>query len=219
MRYLVFLFITSLPALADGAIQWDHWSPLTVGETITDIGGGNYKYEYSFVNTDISPIIAFAVYLTFEAQQTTIFSTHPDWNRVLCFAPMNVVAPTLDARNLDPAIIGLVYIDNGRQYVTHTEWPYETAIKPGEYASGFSFIASVYDSSPKYYCYELFPYPTGLGGKVAAVGLTVPEPASLLLLGLGGLALLRKPKDKRYEPRYRPPANHDYSLPILKLTP
>ncbi|MCX5636570.1 MAG: PEP-CTERM sorting domain-containing protein, partial [Planctomycetota bacterium] len=86
-----------------------------------------------------------------------------------------------------------------RQYVTHTEWPYETAIKLGEYASGFSFVASVYDSSPKYYCYELFPYPTWPGGKVAAVGLTVPEPASLLLLGLGGLALIRKPTLQSFE--------------------
>ena len=218
MKYFVFLFITSLPALANGAIQWDHWSPLTVVENITDAGGGNYRYEYSFVNVDTSPIITFGVYSTFETESTTTFSTHAGWNN-WPLRHVDNVPPPWDARNLDPDIIGFTWTDNGRQYITGTQYPYETAIHVDEYASGFSFTASVYDPSPKYYFYELFPYPTGPAGKVAAVGLTVPEPASLLLLGLGGFALLRKPKDKRYEPRYRPPANHDYSLPILKLTP
>jgi hypothetical protein len=170
-----------------------------VVENITDVGGGNYRYEYSFVNVDTLPIILLGVYSTYETICESPFICHPAW-RWPIFWPIDLIGPPYDARNLNPDIIGFTWTDNGEMHVSHTEWPYETAIHVDEYVSGFSFVASVYDPSPKYYFYELFPYPTGPGGKVAAVGLTIPEPASLLLLGLGGLALLRKPKDKGYTP-------------------
>jgi len=51
MRYVALLLVLNLVSGASTTIQWDHWSPLTVVETITDIRDGDYSYEYSFTNT------------------------------------------------------------------------------------------------------------------------------------------------------------------------
>ncbi len=70
-----------------------------------------------------------------------------------------------------------------------------TSIQLSEAASGFSYIASTYDSSPKYYWYETLAsgyVKTNGTGKVAAVGLTIPEPGTLSVAILGGLGLIRR---------------------------
>lgn len=110
---------------------------------------------------------------------------------------MDSVAPRNDGRNLDPAIVAYTRTQNCRHLVAETVCPAETGIQPGQSVAGFSFIASVYDTSPKYYFYSTTD--SGFVGdtnRFAAVGTTIPEPMSLMLLGLGGLALLeaRHPK-------------------------
>ena len=197
MRYGVYLLALCWVSSAGAAIVWDYDSPLTVIENVTNIGGGEYRYEYSFVNQDSLPIIFFGVYTTFETQMENTFTgLFPAWetNR---FRLVDIIAPRLDGRNLDEAIIGFTYTNNCRHLVVETVCPGETAIQPGQAVAGFSFIASVYDISPKYYFYSTTnsgyaPYTN----RVAAVGTTVPEPTSLALLGFGGLALLKTHRPK-----------------------
>lgn len=170
-------------------IDWYYWSPLTVVENITDIGGGSYRYEYSFVNVDTSPIWEFVVNTTFVARPGNKFTGHLSWGGPVWYL-VTKVYPEYDTRNLDPDIIGLIG--------TYTKpwWPDPvTAVQINEAASGFSFTASIYDPSPKYYFYETIASgwtQTNGTGKVAAVGLTIPEPGTVLLVGLGGLGLTRR---------------------------
>jgi hypothetical protein len=192
MRYVALLLVVSFVSVAQAAIQWDHWSPLTVVETIIHIGEGDYRYEYSFTNVDTSPIYGFALYTAFEARDEESFAGHPTWYSPV-FGQIYDVGPAYDARNLDPDIIGLISHSNCQGYPWGTVCPSETAIQIGEYAFGFSFAASVYDPSPKYYFYETIDSGWAVyTGEVAAVGLTVPEPATTLFLTLGGLLLFRK---------------------------
>jgi len=197
MRYGIYLLVLCWVSSAGAAIVWDYDSPLTVIENVTNIGGGEYRYEYSFVNEDSLPITFFGVYTTFEAQaENTFAGLHPTWDEPF-FWSVDIIGHIYDARSLDAAIIGLIVIHNCQYLVAETVCPGETAIQPGQAVAGFSFIASVYDASPKYYFYSTIDsgYPNDTG-RLAAVGTTVPEPMSLVLLCFGGLALIktRRPK-------------------------
>jgi hypothetical protein len=167
-------------------ISWDHWSSINIHEEITSLGNGEYNYKYSFVNTDASPIWHFLMYTDYSFWNHTVFSQRADWD--LSGSPVGG-GGSFDARNLDPDIRYMIYV------YTYPFMDQAKSIQTGEYVSGFSFNASVYDPSPKYFAYETLAsgHATSNGtGKVAAVGLT-PEPCTLLLLGLGA-AILRKRK-------------------------
>lgn len=174
-------------ASLESGIEYLYESPLTVMETITDIGGGSYRYEYSFSNTDTSPIWHFLVYTDFYPVEGTVgnFGEYPSWNNNL--GTITHARPEYDARNLDPDISHVV------STYPETWADFDSGIEPGQAVSGFSFESGILDYSPKYYAYETLAsgYADENGGLVAAVGQTVPEPTTLLLLGLGGL-LLRK---------------------------
>lgn len=177
--------VLSMASLANAMIVWDHWSPLSVTETITDYGD-YYLYEYSLVNVDTSPIWDFGVYTDFATGDDTSF-TKLGWTTVdtLIYG----IEPEYDARNLNANILMVTG-------TTCFNAP-GNEIQVGETASGFSFTTSTFDPLPKYYFYETIASgytQTNGTGKVAAVGLTVPEPGTVLLLGLGSLALLRKRK-------------------------
>jgi len=172
-------------------ISWDHLSPLTVVEQITSVGGGEYRYSYSLANVDPSPIWNFFVYTRFPTQGTaggTLFTGHSSWSESAWVA-LSGMAPEYNATNLDPLIQGLTGTHNVPML-----YP-ATVILVGESTSGFSFLAATYDPSPKYYAYETLAsgWTQSNGtGKVAAVGQTIPEPATLSLLALGGLVLQRR---------------------------
>ena len=192
MRCVVCLLVLCWVSSAGAEIVWDYESPLTVVEDVTDIGSGEFGYEYSFLNEDSLPITIFGVHSAFEAQgESTFTGLDPAWSEAF-FWPVDIVGPVFDGRNLDPAIVGFTHTDNCKHLVGSTVCPAETAIQPGQSVEGFSFIASVYDASPKYYFYSTpdSGYPA-YTGRFAAVGTTVPEPMSLLLLSFGGLALLK----------------------------
>jgi hypothetical protein len=151
-------------------VVYDHWSLLNVKETITDLGGGTWKYSYEFTNTDVDGIWHFGVWSHFGTSFPTIFVEKGDW--YASGLSIEEVIPPYDARNLDPDIV----------WVTSTwgpNWPYSTnPIVVGEHVSGFSFTANVYDPSPKYYFYELQGSYAGESGIISAVGLT-GEPGSI----------------------------------------
>jgi hypothetical protein len=173
-------------SLASAEVIWDHWSPLTVHEEITNLGSGQYKYTYSFVNEDTSPIWSFGVCSNVITTGNGNFTDHSSW--LLSTASIEFYSPEYDARNLDPDIQFLA-ITLSQPFVNQS-----TAIQIGEHASGFYFTAFGYDPSPKYYFYETIASGyilTNGTGKVAVVGLT-PEPATILLLAFGGLFLRRR---------------------------
>ncbi|MFX0108364.1 MAG: hypothetical protein ACFE7R_08780 [Candidatus Hodarchaeota archaeon] len=150
-------------------VHYDHWSIVTIVETITDLGGGTWKYSYKFTNTETDYIWTFAVYTTFDISTPTTFAEKSEW--AIDILDIDKVIPIYDARNLDSAITWLI-----------GTWPYdwtelgttEDPISISLSVSGFSFLATVYDPSPKYYVYELHGNWGGNTGKVSAVGLTVP---------------------------------------------
>lgn len=189
MRKVILMLIVFLTAsVCQAAIDWEYWSPLTVTETITDIGGGDYQYEYSFENVDTSPIWTFAVFGTFSATSDQTFS---GYNWIDPFSiPIEATATFYDGRNLDPDITQIT-ISGVDAWVDGDP---TDSIQISELASGVSYTATSFDSSPKYYFYCTIDSGrvTHNGtGKVAAVGTTVPEPMTILLFGLG-ICLLRK---------------------------
>ena len=172
--------------VCNATIDWYYDSPLTVYETITDIGGGDYRYEYSFENVDDALIHSFGVYTEFVTDGENTFTGHPTW-----IAPISALVtdfyPEYDARNLNPDILYM----NASGYEWYGINP-SYAIAVDEEAYGFSYISSVFDSTPKYYQYETIASGnahTNGTGKVAAVGTTIPEPTTILLFGMGGLVL------------------------------
>ena len=172
-------------------IQWMYDSPLTVLETISDIGGGEYLYEYSFTNVDTSPIWNFGVYTTFSTEPVSDFDNY-DW---LFPYHMPRGSSPYDSSNLDMNIIQLT----GSSYEGGVGGDPSKAILTNDFATGFSFSSDVYDYSFKYYFYCTIdsgsPWNNGIG-EVAAVGLTIPEPFSILFIALGGLLSLKRIRKK-----------------------
>jgi hypothetical protein len=193
MRYTAYLLIACWVTSASAAIVWNYDSPLTVTENVTETAAGDFEYDYSFVNEDIAPITAFGIYTTFSAYpQTTFTGLDPTWN-VPDSWPVHLVNPVADGRNLDPDIIRVFYTENCLDLVQCTVCPAETAIQPGQAVAGFSFTASVHNTSPKYYFYSTTDsgYPS-YTRRYAAVGTTVPEPATLTFLALAAIPLMRR---------------------------
>ena len=163
-----------------------------IHETITDIGGGDYRYEYSFENVDSSTIWGFGIYTTFDISGENTFAGYPAWVGPSNYS-VDAIPTEYDARNLD---LDITYLTNtSYEYWFHGE---DDGIQINDIATGFTFISSVYDTSPKYYMYETIEYgwtDTNGTGKVAAVGTTTtPEPVTLSLLGIGSLILLGRRK-------------------------
>jgi hypothetical protein len=167
------------------SVSWYYWSPLTVTETITNLGGGSYRYSYSLVNVDASPIWHLGIYTDFVTDGSvggTKFSGHASWGGP-DWVPNASAFSEYVGTNLDPSILG---------FTNTFTMPWEdqaTSIQIGEVASGYSFVASTYDPSPKYYYYETIASgytQTNGTGKVAAVGTTlIPAPGAILLGSIG----------------------------------
>ena len=187
MRKAILMLIVFLTVgICQAAIDWEYLSPLTVTETITDIGGGDYQYEYSFENVDISPIWYFGVFSDFTTVGDQSFFGH-NWVGPHV-GSVSASATELDGRNLDSDIMWLTV----SSYEAGAGGDPSDSILIDESAFGFSYIASVYDTTPKHYFYCAIgteaPWYSE-SGKVTAVGTTVPEPVTLFLFSFGILAL------------------------------
>ena len=171
----------------------DHPAPFDVIETISDLGGGHWQYDYTFTNSDPDAIWNFQIYTDW----TTSSPTAPKSGTIAAdFSVDGIVAP-YDPRNIEPSTL----------WVSHfyaTDWssaPYGAsayAIQSGETMTGFGFTArhirpirqavrpTTRAQNYAYYSKE-----------VSAYGYTAPtpEPVTLVLLacsGLVGFAVRRK---------------------------
>ncbi len=114
------------------------------------------------------------------------FLTEPEW---FWQTHASVVQGTMyDGRNLDSSI-GFITIFSSfypGNAADPPSYPGPVYIDVGENAFGLSFVAPIYDPTRKYYFYQTHASDwAGRTGKVAAVGQTIPEPATCLLITLG----------------------------------
>ena len=188
---LLTLMLLLISGACNAALDWEYDSPLTVNETITDIGGGDYRYEYSFENVDNSTIWNFLLYTEFETQDQSTFDGYDVWT-----TPNAYEAGSLPYY-YDPSIL-----DSDISYGMGSSYEYwfygeEFGIQVNQIVTGFSFTSSIFNNAPKYYVYCTVasgrPIWNGTG-EVAAVGTTVPEPITISLFGLGALALFKRKK-------------------------
>jgi len=190
------------------SVSYDHWSVVMVIETITDLGGGTWKYSYEFTNTEASSIWIVGVWTTFQtnAPFTTFTQMDPFGTWIAYSHDINVAFVEYDARNLDPNILWLS--------ATH-DTPFPASPNPipsGAHVSGFSFTANVLNTSPKYYWYELWGSWAHQLGYVTAVGLTVPTLQVIPEVPFGTvmsfvsmcIALVGFMGFKRFRPKFRP---------------
>lgn len=172
-----------LASVANAQLVYDHDSISTVVETITPLGGGQYRYDYTVTNGEPLPIWHLFVYTEFSVHTITPLAL-PNWDASL--NDLDGVYSGYDARNIDPDLAWSIG-------TYQAGWPTgPDALEPGATAIGFSFIANVLDTSPKLYAYETQPTYIGNGNPAAAAGYTVPAPASLAMLGIGALAASRR---------------------------
>lgn len=193
---LLIIMFTVVPVVRS-AIVWEYDSPLTIVETITEIESGTYLYEYSFENTDTSTIWDFVLYTTFNVQPVDTWDGYDVWVNPQ-FTTVQQLSSAYDPHILDDEIIGGIW--TGYEYWTPV-FGEEEGIQPNDEAAGFSYVANIFNATPKYYCYTTIetngpgPY---LQGNVSAVGQTIPEPATLVLFGWG-FCVVRKLKHYNFE--------------------
>ena len=114
MKKIVILMLFITGGICNAALTWEYDSPLTVMEEITDIGGGNYQYEYSFTNVDTSMIHHFIIYTEFIAQRQSYFDGLQRWVGHFVtvggiYPEYNSINPEYDPRILDEDITGGVW--------------------------------------------------------------------------------------------------------------
>ena len=164
---------------ASAVTTYDYASPLTMNMSTTDLGGGTWHYDLSFLNTDTSNIWHFMVWTS--ASTFNVIGNLSNYDNG--HAVPGGVASQYNATNIDPGISWMAHM---------WENPFggSNGIQIGNIGT-FSFDTSYYTSS------LLYGYETGASGwaqsnetgNLAAVGVAttahVPEPSTLLLLGSG----------------------------------
>lgn len=162
------------------AVCYDHHSPLQVTETITALGGSQWRYSYAFVNLEPFDIWHFILWTSFQTSSVTIFDGFPGtWTANS--HDITTVYSGYDARNLDSSLSWV-------SQAWDSSWPDNppNPIGKGMPVSGFSFVGNVLDRGPKWFGYE-------------RVGVWAPEDGCLTAVGL--IDGVRRVNDLRVSPK------------------
>ena len=173
----------SNPGSSGTSTTYDYDALAVMVETITDMGGGKWKYDYTLTNNDSSSIWYCNVWFD---QVPTSSSGLTTW------AGHEGTWAIIDVSNISyyrlPGPLGQPFYI----YTWGPDWPSgPDQIPAGTTWEGFSAQLNFYDPSPKQFGYMVNGH-YWFSDHLDAVGWTIPEPGAVLLLGLGGVTLLRK---------------------------
>jgi len=171
LRVRLFLVLW-LEASCLGAVQSQIWY------SADDLGGGRWQYDYEVVNISLtSPIEEFTIWFDYGAYDNLLIKTPDppagDWDEiVLQPEPLLTDDGAYDAKALGAGI---------------KADPLDNTVSG--FAVSFNWLGDALVPGPQFY--QIIDPETF---ETIDSGMTklIPEPATLLLLGLGGLALLRK---------------------------
>jgi hypothetical protein len=191
-RYTLLAMLVTLAGHANAGLIAGGTDDLSVVQTITSLGGGQWQYAFDVATSDPSPVWEFSVYTSFATTNgTAVTFPHVAANGI------GVGTTVYDPSAINPSL------------TTITDMWYTPFGGPNGLPNGgtakLTFDASVYDPSAKLFAYETVASgyalsgtgPLGSLGEVEGIGFTnsaVPEPTTLSLLGIGlsSLALFRK---------------------------
>ncbi|MEW6601008.1 MAG: hypothetical protein AB1499_08560 [Nitrospirota bacterium] len=170
------LFAITFNSHAD--INYLHESPLDIQQSINDMGNGLWEYNFSFINTDSSPIWHLLLYTTENTTDLTSSFEHAG-----SFLIETAYSP-YDPRHIDPSLTYANTIFYGADLYNFATYGLDVGA-----AATMSF-QSAYQGYNFLYVYETVDsgYAHTNGGYVASMGYTsiVPEPISSVLFLAGG---------------------------------
>jgi hypothetical protein len=173
----------SNPSSNGTSTTYDYDALAVMVETITDMGGGKWKYYYTLTNNDSKSIwycnVWFDQISASVSALTTWVGHESTWSSNSGSNPTNYRLPGPSEQPFDI-------------YTWGPSWPSgPDQIPVGATREGFSAVLAFYDPSPKQFGYMVNGHYWSKD-HLDAVGWTIPEPATICLLGLGALSLIHR---------------------------
>jgi MprA protease rhombosortase-interaction domain-containing protein len=200
---LVLLATVILQSSVPADMFRDHAATFDVWENITDLGGGQWQYDYNFTSNEKESIWHFLVYTDWSIVPGSIVP--PDSSLIRGTARVSASTAPYDARNIAPSAKWLTtFYVRGYQSIFGDS---PDAVQSGDTVASFSFRANTYDANSKLFAYDAGQNWATQSGDVSAYGWTgarqsqdpnppaTPELSTWALLacsGLAGFALRRR---------------------------